>query len=135
MCLNRPILQSCMSTYKILHVSATSLKQPPKYLDKYIWKSRTLYINIACYILKNGYAMQYLYWNAWYISIHECLWDHNYCDHWGHDLTFTNINDVGMVQFGHDFDFSSDSVDFCFIVNLQLFDVFNCHLQKKSRKI
>lgn len=45
---------------------------------------------------------------------------------------FKDIDDVGMVQFGHDFDFSSDSVDFCFIVNLQLFDVLNCNLQKKK---
>lgn len=72
----------------------------------------------------------------WYISLHVCLWHHNYYDPWGHDLTFKDIDDVGMVQFGHDFDFSSDSVDFCFIVNLQLFDVLNCNLQKKkSRKI
>lgn len=78
--------------------------------------------------------MQYLYWDAYIdnISLHVCLWHHNYYDPWGHDLTFKDIDDVGMVQFGHDFDFSSDSVDFCFIVNLQLFDVLNCNLQKKK---
>lgn len=68
-CLNRPKLQSCVSTFKILHVSAISLKQPPKYLDRYIWKLRTLYINIACYI----FAMQYLYWDA-YIDIYPYMY-------------------------------------------------------------
>lgn len=54
----------------------------------------------------------------------------------GDNLTFTDIDDVRVVEFGHDLDFSPNSIDFCFVIDLMLFDVLDCHLKRlKNRKL